>query len=157
MVQWIRIQLPMQRTQVRSLVWGHPSCCRAAKPMGHNYWAQVPQLLKPACSRAGALKQEKPPQWEGRTLQLESCPHSPDLEKSPCKTTKTQHSQKYINKIKFKKATVRCMSFSGLRKQSSGDFFCFVFTSYRFVSLSLFYIYYTKLLWEQGKIFFFLL
>ena len=64
-----RIHLPMQKTQVRSLVWEHSTCCRATKPMGHNYWARAPQ-------------QEKPPQWEAGTPQLESSPCSPQLEKT---------------------------------------------------------------------------
>ena len=29
--------LPMQETRVRSLVWEDPTCCRAPKPMCHNY------------------------------------------------------------------------------------------------------------------------
>ena len=39
-VQWLRICLPMQGTQVPSLVWEYPTCRRATKPMGHNYWSQ---------------------------------------------------------------------------------------------------------------------
>ena len=50
----------MQRTQVRSLVREDPICCRATKPAHHNYqtsvlepgnsnyWAHLPQLLKPS-------------------------------------------------------------------------------------------------------------
>ena len=38
-VQWIRIHLPMQETQVQSLVWEDSTCHRATK-------AQVPKLLK---------------------------------------------------------------------------------------------------------------
>ena len=49
-VQWIRIQLPMQGTQVQSLVQEDPTCCRATKA------ACVPQLLSP-CSRAHNPKQ----------------------------------------------------------------------------------------------------
>ena len=33
------------------------------------------------CSRACALQQEKPLKWEARTLQVESSPHSSQLEK----------------------------------------------------------------------------
>ena len=59
-VQWLIIRLPMQGTQVRALVLEDPTCCRATKPVHHNYWACalepasynywacVPQLLKPA-------------------------------------------------------------------------------------------------------------
>ena len=59
-----------------------------------NYWAYTPQLLKPSRSRAHepqllslcaataeahlpkacAPQQEKPPQWEDRTLQLDNSP-----------------------------------------------------------------------------------
>ena len=57
--QWLRIHLPMQGTQVQSLVREDPTCCRATKPVHHNYWAcalepashnywtHVLQLLKP--------------------------------------------------------------------------------------------------------------
>ena len=48
-VQWLRIRLPVQGTRVRVLVWEDPTCHGAAKPMRHNYWAHVPQLLKPVC------------------------------------------------------------------------------------------------------------
>ena len=36
-VQWLRIHLPMQGTQVRALVQEDPTCCGATKPMRHNY------------------------------------------------------------------------------------------------------------------------
>ena len=57
--QWLRIRLPMKGTRVQALVREDPTCCRATKsvchsywacalePMSHNYWAHVPQLLKP--------------------------------------------------------------------------------------------------------------
>ena len=59
--QWLRIRLPMQGTWVRALVREEATCCGATKPVchnnwacaleptSHNYWAQVPQLLKPTC------------------------------------------------------------------------------------------------------------
>ena len=34
-------------TGVRALVQEDPTCHGATKPMRHNYWAHVPQLLKP--------------------------------------------------------------------------------------------------------------
>ena len=61
MAQWLRIHLPIQGTRVRARVWEDPTCCRATKPVHHNYWACAleptshnywackPQLLKPAC------------------------------------------------------------------------------------------------------------
>ena len=36
MAQWLRIRLPMQGTQVQSLVWEDPTCCGATKPSHHN-------------------------------------------------------------------------------------------------------------------------
>ena len=40
-VQWIRIHLPLQGTQVRS--------CGTSNPVCPNYWVPMLQLLKPAC------------------------------------------------------------------------------------------------------------
>ena len=42
---WWRIHLPMQETQVQSLVWKDSTCHRAAKPTCHNYWS--PGALDP--------------------------------------------------------------------------------------------------------------
>ena len=36
-VQWLRICLLMQGTQVRALVWEDPTCCVATRPVSHNY------------------------------------------------------------------------------------------------------------------------
>ena len=59
--EWVKICLPMQGTQVPSLVWEDPTCCGATKPVhhncwactlepvNHNFWAHVLQPLKPAC------------------------------------------------------------------------------------------------------------
>ena len=38
-VQWLRIHLWMQRTQVQSPVWEDPTCHGATKPLHHNYWS----------------------------------------------------------------------------------------------------------------------
>ena len=66
MVQWLRIHLPMQGAQVRSLLGEDPTChgatnsvCHknwtgALKPTSHNYWALISQLLKPVHPRACA-------------------------------------------------------------------------------------------------------
>ena len=55
-VQWIRNCLPMQGTWVWSPVGEDPTCCGPTKPVCHNYWARVLQLLKATCSRAHALQ-----------------------------------------------------------------------------------------------------
>ena len=65
----------MQGTRVPRLVWEDSTCLEATKPVCHNYWAHVLQLLKPTCPGAYA-PQEKPLQWEARAPQLESSPRS---------------------------------------------------------------------------------
>ena len=37
--RWLRICLPMQGKRVRALVREDPTCCRATKPVRHNYCA----------------------------------------------------------------------------------------------------------------------
>ena len=81
---------------------GDPTCPGATKPLGHNYkaCAQEPRSrnywsLRP---RAHALQQERPPQWEALTPQLESSFHSLKLEKSP---SSNEHPS--IKKTLFKK------------------------------------------------------
>ena len=74
-----------------------PTCCGATKPMhhnyqacaidpgSHNYWAHMPQLLKPALPRASDLQREATAiSLHTSTSQLESSPHLPELEKRPC-------------------------------------------------------------------------
>ena len=91
--QWLRTHLPMQGTRVRALVREDPTCHGATKPVRHNYWACVPQLLSLCCRarepqllsprattteahmpRARAPQQEKPLQWEARALQQRVAP-----------------------------------------------------------------------------------
>ena len=77
-----RICLLKQGIRVQSLVQEDPTCL---------------QLLS-LTSRACALQQDKPPQWEAHIPQPESSPYSPQLEKA----TKTQCSHKYRNQLFFK-------------------------------------------------------
>ena len=46
-VEWIGIHLSMQGTRAQSLVWEDSTCQGATKPLHHNYWAHMLQLLKP--------------------------------------------------------------------------------------------------------------
>ena len=55
-VQWLRIHLPMQVTQVWSLVWEDPTCHRATKPVHHNYWALCTQSLCSAAREATTIR-----------------------------------------------------------------------------------------------------
>ena len=63
-VQWLKICLPMQGTQVQSLVW---------EDSGAKCWSKacVPQLLS-LCSRAHGLQQDKPPEQREKSLQLQT-------------------------------------------------------------------------------------
>ena len=75
----------MQGTWVPSLVWEDPTR-KAAKPIHHNYWACALEHENfncwSPCVPWRAQQQEKPPQWEACTPQVESSPCSPQLEKS---------------------------------------------------------------------------
>ena len=88
-VQWIRICLQCCRTWVRSLVSEDLTCLGAAKPMHHNSWARMLQLLSPRAAtieahvpRACAPWFEKPLEQEARTPRWMSSPCSPQLEKA---------------------------------------------------------------------------
>ena len=84
-VQWLRIHLSTQGTEVQYLAWEDPRCHGAAKPMHHNYCA---------CT----LQQEKTLQWKLHISQWRVAPPAATTE-SPCAATKIQCSQKSINKF----------------------------------------------------------
>ena len=81
-VQWLRIRLPMQGTRVRALVWEDPTCRGATGPVSHNYWACVPQLLKPAHLEP-VLPTREATAVRSQCTATKSRPRSPQLEKSP--------------------------------------------------------------------------
>ena len=83
MAQWERVCLSMLVTPVQFLLREDPTCFGATKPLCHscwtcaleprsqNHWDHLPQPLKSPHPRARAPQQEKPPQWEAHTPQLE--------------------------------------------------------------------------------------
>ena len=79
--QWLRIRLPMQGTRVRALVQEDPTCRGATKPMRHNYWAHVPQLLKPARLEP-VLHNKRSHDNEKPVHHNKEWPRSPQLEKA---------------------------------------------------------------------------
>ena len=98
----LRICLPMQGTRVWALLREGPTCRGATKPMhhnlwtcalepvSHNYWAWVPQLLKPARLEPVLCKKRiHPMRSPGTTMKS-----SPRSSLSLCAATKTQCSQK---------------------------------------------------------------
>ena len=85
MAQWKRIYLPTQGTPVQPLVQKDPTCCRATKPVRHNYGAPALELVSHSYRRQ-------------RHNEQPGHPNLPHLEKSPRKAMKTQHGQKQIHK-----------------------------------------------------------
>ena len=85
-VQWLRIHLPMQGTQVRALVQEDPTCRGTTKPehhnywactlepVSHNYWSPCATTTEASRPRAHAPQQEKPSQWEARAPQQRVAP-----------------------------------------------------------------------------------
>ena len=106
-VQWLRICLPVQGTQVRSLVWEDSTCLRAIKPVHHDYWACS---LEPSSHNYWRLRTLGPVchNYWARVLQPlkpthcnEEHPPLSATRGSPRAAMKTQHTQKF-KKIKNK-------------------------------------------------------
>ena len=91
--QWLGIRLPMQGTRVRALVGEDPTCCGATKLACHNYWALVPQLLRPTRLEP-VLHNKRSHCNEKPTRRNEEWPLLATAKESPHTATKTQHSQK---------------------------------------------------------------
>ena len=104
-VQWLRIPLPTQGTQVWALVWEDLTCRGATKPVyhnywacalepaSHNYWARAPRLLKPA--RLEPVLRNKRSHCSEKPAHLnEELPPLAATRGSPHAETKTQRSQK---------------------------------------------------------------
>ena len=110
-----RVCLPVQGTWVWALIQEDPTCRGATKSVHHNHWAcalesgsrnyaaHALQLLEPVCLEPRPQQQENPLQWEAHSLQLESSPRSPQLEKSPLSNKDPEQPEIKINKIIFKK------------------------------------------------------
>ena len=104
-VQWLGIRLPMQGTQIRSLVREDPTCRGATKPVrhnywacalepaSHNYWAHVPQLLKPVHLEPVLHKRS-------HRATARNGPHSTQLEKTPRSNEDPTQPKSKINKQK---------------------------------------------------------
>ena len=83
----------MQGTWVRALVWEDPTCRGATKPVRHNYWAHVPQLLKPARLEP-VLHNNRSHCNEKPAHHNEELPPLTTTRESPRTATKSQRSQK---------------------------------------------------------------
>ena len=92
-VQWLRICLPIKGPWVLSLTQEDPTRHGATKPMRHNYWAHALEPVScsywawmPPLLSLHALEplvcNKKPPQREACSVQPESSPQLPKLEKA---------------------------------------------------------------------------
>ena len=59
-VQWLRIHLSKQGTQVWFLVWEDSTCHGATKPRSYNYWAHAPYSLCSIIREAIAMRNPCP-------------------------------------------------------------------------------------------------
>ena len=84
-VQWLRICLPMQVTWVRALVQEDPTCCRATKPVHHNYWA-----LEPTSHNYWSLGTQSPCSTTREATAM----------RSPCTVTKSSPSSPQLEKAR---------------------------------------------------------
>ena len=109
----------MQETQPQSLVREDPTCRGATKPIQHNYWAHMQQLLKPVLPRAHALQKEKPPRWQAHPPQLKSSSCSPQEEKNP-RTNKDPAQPKIIHKIKLSALVSALVIINTVMKMDTG-------------------------------------
>ena len=85
MAQWLGVCLPVQGTRVPSFAGG-ANIPRATEQL--SPWTTTTEAWVP---RACALQQEKPPQWEALTPQLERSPHLLQRDKA---CTQWQHGKK---------------------------------------------------------------
>ena len=62
MIQWLRIHLAVQGTQVRSLVSEDPTCCWLTKLVHHSYWPRCSRVREPRLlSPCGTTTEDRAP------------------------------------------------------------------------------------------------
>ena len=100
-------------------------CAPTAEPTRPNCWAHEPQLQSPRAPAgeahtpgACAPQWEEPWQWESYTLQIESSPHSPQLEKSLRSSTDPAQTEMDIIILKKKSFTVTPVSMEPVCKSN---------------------------------------
>ena len=118
--QWLRIHLPMQGTQVRSLVWEDPTCRGATKPVrhnywacalgpaSHNYWARTSQLLSlcAATTEAACCTTREATAMRSPHTATKSSPCLPQLEKARTQQWRPNAAKKRKKKKKVSDTTV---------------------------------------------------
>ena len=121
-VQWMGVHLPMQGTRVQSLVWEGSTCPGATEPGHHNYevfalepksrnyWACVPQLLKPTCPGACMLQLLKP-------VLLEPVLHKRRQDSKPVHCNQEQPRLAQLEKARVQQQRPRAASFFLIKKK----------------------------------------
>ena len=79
-----------QQCKGQSLIQEDPTCCEATKPVCHKYWANTPQLPKPACLACVLHKRSL-------SAAKKSSPHSLQLEKACVQQRRPTMAKKHIN------------------------------------------------------------
>ena len=92
-VQWLRIWLPANAGNMGSISGPWKFHVMEQLSLPHNYWVRAPKAWAP---------QVKPPQWEACAAQLESSPHSPQLEKACAQQWGPSTVKIQTNKLKKK-------------------------------------------------------
>ena len=105
------------RCHMKSVCHNYWAC--ALESGSRNYRAHRSQLLKPVHPRGRALQLEKPPQWEAHALQVESSPHSPQLEKSS--HSSEDPAQPEINKIIVARKSLKELGVAQKEHPASSD------------------------------------
>ena len=99
MVKWLKICLPLQGTQVQSLVWKDPTCFKATNPHGTT---TEPVLQSPWSLRACMLcaTTRKATEMRSRCSATREQPPLAPTRESPRSAKKWPHSQKTIHQSK---------------------------------------------------------
>ena len=102
----------MQGTRVRALVQEDPTCCRATKPVRHNYWAcalkparhnywaRAPQLLRHTHLEP-VLRNKKGTAMRSPRTATKSSPCSLQLEKARAQQRRPNAAKKFFKKLFF--------------------------------------------------------
>ena len=90
MAQQLRVHPTMQRTLVKSLLWTDPTCDRTTIPVQHKHWVHAPESLRSTKHHNERVARHP----EQQTLLSAT-------RENPCTATKTQGSQKQLNKKNY--------------------------------------------------------
>ena len=100
---WLRICLPVEGTQVLSLIHEDPTCCRANKLVCRNYWARA--ATNEACVPRSSTTREVTA-VRGPCIATKSSPCSLQMDKSPCNCEDPAQSKIMLINYKNKNTSI---------------------------------------------------